>query len=445
MLIAGGEKKGRNASMRTTHRRYWVFFLLFLFSAIAYLDRVNMSVAGKPIAQEFGLSPIALGYLFSSFLWAYVLMMLPGGRLIDRWGPHVVASVATAVWSTAQMATGMVGSVAAMLLVRLGLGVGEAPFAPISYSSVRLWSPYTERGTAIAAISCGSTLGLAVGAPAVAWLIERLSWRWSFIITGAVGFLWVAVWAGLVSTPEKTEWLPPAERDHILAGRDAGITPPSHSGVGYLGLIRSPAMWGLFISQGCLVYTGYLYISWLPNYLQTARHLSILSSGIYTAIPFLISTVVGVVANWAGDRMLTAEAVRGGSRRYLVVLSLVFMTAGLAIPFVQSLAAVIILITIAVSAAHVGPSANGALVADLLRSPRDAGRATAFLVLGGNTFGLLAPIVTGYVVAATGSFNAAFTVAGALALVGAVAALALVRGTLGEHIRPSRASPGPVR
>ena len=74
-----------------THRRYWVFFLLFLFSGIAYLDRVNMSVAGKPIAHEFGLSPVALGYLFSSFLWAYVLMMLPGGRLIDRWGTHVVA------------------------------------------------------------------------------------------------------------------------------------------------------------------------------------------------------------------------------------------------------------------------------------------------------------------------------------------------------------------
>ena len=428
--------------MRPTHRRYWVFFLLFLFSAVAYIDRVNMSVAGKPIAHEFGLSPIALGYLFSSFLWAYVLMMLPGGRLIDRWGPHVIASVATAVWSTAQMATGMVGSFAAMLIVRLGLGVGEAPFAPISYSSVRIWSPYTERGTAIAAISCGSTLGLALGAPAVAWLIETLSWRWSFIITGAVGFVWVAVWAALVSTPEKTKWLPPAERDRILAGRDAGITPPSHSGVGYLGLIRCPAMWGLFISQGCLVYTGYLYISWLPNYLQTARHLSILNSGIYTAIPFLISTVVGVVANWVGDRVLTAEKVHGGSRRYLVALSLLFMSAGLGIPFVQSLAAVITLITIAVSAAHVGPAANGALVADLLRSPGDAGRATAFLVLGGNSFGLLAPIVTGYVVAATGSFNAAFAVAGALALVGAVAALALVHGTLGEHVRPSHASPG---
>ncbi|HTV45582.1 MAG TPA: hypothetical protein VMF05_09710, partial [Stellaceae bacterium] len=102
---------------------------------------------------------------------------------------------------------------------------------------------------------------------------------------------------------------------------------------------------------------------------------------------------------------------------------------------------VITLITIVVSAAHVGPAANGALVNDLLRSPGDTGRATAFLVLGGNSFGLLAPIVTGYVVAATGSFNAAFVVAGALALVGAVAALALARGALGEHIASSRTSP----
>ena len=427
--------------MRTTHRRYWVFFLLFLFSALAYLDRVNMSVAGKPIALEFGLSPIALGYLFSSFLWAYVLMMLPGGRLIDRWGTHVVASLATAVWSAAQIATGMVGSFATMLAARLGLGVGEAPFAPITYSSVRSWSPYTERGTAIAAISAGSSLGLALGAPVVAWLIETLSWRWSFIITGAVGFVWVLVWFALVSTPEKTRWLPQAEREYILAARDAGIAPPNHGGVGYLGLIGCPAMWGLFISQGCLVYTSYLYLSWLPNYFQTARHLSMLNSGIYTAIPFLVAMVVGIVANWAGDRLLSAEAVRSGNRRYLVALSLLFMAAGLAIPFVDSLAAIVALITIVVSFAHVGPAANGALVGDLLRSPGDAGRATAFLVLGGNTFGLLAPIVTGYVVDATGSFNAAFAVAGALALVGAVAALALGRGTLGEHIRPSRARP----
>ncbi len=426
--------------MKPTRRRYWVFFLLFLFNIIAYVDRANMSVAGKPIAHEFGLSPIALGYLFSSFLWAYVLMMLPGGLLIDRWGTHIVASVATVVWSAAQMTTGLVGSFAAMLAARLGLGIGEAPFAPVTYGSVRSWSPYTERGTAIAAISAGPPLGLALGAPVVGWLIELLSWRWSFIITGAVGFVWVVVWASLVSSMEKTRWLPQAEREQILASRDAGIAPPSHDGLGYLGLIRGPAMWGLFISQGCLVYTFYLYMAWLPNYLQTTRHISIVGSGLYTAIPFVFAAIVCIIINWFGDRLLSAEAVRAGKRRYLVALCLLLTAVGLAIPFVQPLAGVITLVTVAVSFANVGPAANGALVADILRSPGDAGRAFAFLVLGGNTFGLLAPIVTGYVIAATGSFNAAFVVAGILALVGVVAALTLARGTLGEESLPRLAA-----
>ena len=416
--------------MRTTRRRYWVFFLLFLFNVIAYVDRVNMSVAGRDIAHEFGLSPIALGYLFSSFFWAYVAMMLPGGRLIDRWGPHVMATVATAIWSAAQMLTGAAIGVATMLAARLGLGVGEAPFAPVTYRSVRAWSPYTERGTAIAAISAGASLGAAIGAPIVAWLIQASSWRWSFVVTGAVGFVWVAVWVWLVSTPEKTRWLPQAEREHILAERDAGIAPPEHAGVGYLGLIRSPAMWGLFISQGCLVYSVYLYLTWLPNYLQTARHLSLIGSGVYTSLPFFVATIVNVVANWFGDRMMSIEALRAGRRRYLVALCLVLTAVGLLVPYVQSLAAVVVLVTIAVSFGNVGPAANAALTSDLLHSPADAGRAFAFLVLGGNSFGLLAPIVTGYVVAATGSFNSAFVVAGVLALIGAVAALVLARGAI---------------
>jgi dipeptide/tripeptide permease len=110
---------------------------------------------------------------------------------------------------------------------------------------------------------------------------------------------------------------------------------------------------------------------------------------------------------------------------------------GLAIPWAQSLAAVVVLVSIAASFGNVGPAANGALVGDLLRSPADAGRAFAFLVLGGNSFGLLAPIVTGYLVEVTGSFNSAFILAGALALVGASVTLALVRTPIGEIRAPS--------
>jgi MFS family permease len=328
-----------------------------------------------------------------------------------------------------------------MLLTRLGLGVGEAPFSPIVYRSVRTWAPYTERGTATAVIGAGGSLGPALGAPLVAWLIQTLSWRWSCVITGAIGFVWVAVWMAVISTPEKTKWLPEPERQRILSEREAGIEPPEHDGVGYLALLRCPAMWGVFVSQGCLVYSLYLYLSWLPNYLQTARHMSVVESGFYTSIPFFIATAVNVIANWAGDRLLSVEAVRAGLRRYLVALCLLLTAAGMLIPYVESLTAVVVLISITVSFASAGPAANATLTSDLLRSPSDAGRAFAFLVLGGNVFGLLAPVVTGYLVEASGNFSSAFIAGGALALTGAVVTLAVSRGTIGEApmvVKPMR-------
>src|ERR1700761_276296 len=182
-----------------TRRRYWVYFLLFLFNVICYLDRINMSVAGKPIAAEFGLSPIQLGFLFSSFLWAYVVMMLPSGRLVDSLGAHRLAAIGAAFWSIAQMLTGATTGFVSMLIARLGLGAGEAPTFPVSYRAVRDWAPSSERGRAVGLIQAGTLFGPAFSAPIVAWLITALSWRWSFYITGAVGLVWVGIWMAFVS------------------------------------------------------------------------------------------------------------------------------------------------------------------------------------------------------------------------------------------------------
>jgi len=227
-----------------TRRRYWVYFLLFLLNTISYTDRVNMSLAGHSIATDFHLSPVALGYLFSSFLWAYVLVMLVGGWLIDRIGMHRVSAICATIWSLAQIGTGLAGSFGVMLLARLGLGVGEAPVSPISYRAVRDWGPFTEHGTAIGAIQSGTLLGPALGAPLVAWLISATSWQVSFYATGIIGLIWVIVWASLVSTPERTKWLPEAERQKIFAERHVvRSTVAPTSSCGYRGLMRSPSMW----------------------------------------------------------------------------------------------------------------------------------------------------------------------------------------------------------
>src|ERR1700722_1246847 len=192
-------------------------------------------------------------------------------------------------------------------------------------------------------------------------------------------------------------------------------------------------MWGLAISQGCAVYSVYLYLSWLPNYLQTARGLSLVSSGLFTSVPFLVGAALIILTNWIGDRMLTPDTMRRGSRRLVVVACLVLCSLGLAIPFVDSLTLVVILTIFPVSFGNTATATNAALTNDLLRSQADSGRAFAFMVLGGNVFGLLAPIVTGYIVQATGSFSSAFILAGAIALVGAVVSFTLTRHTLGEE------------
>lgn len=416
-----------------TRRRYWVYFLLFFLNTISYTDRVNMSLAGHSIATDFDLSPVALGYLFSSFLWAYVLVMLPGGKLIDGIGMHRVAAIGATIWSIAQIWTGLATGFVSMLVARLFLGVGEAPVSPISYRAVRDWGPFTEHGTAIGAIQAGTQLGPAIGAPLVAMLIAATSWQTSFYVTGAVGLLWVVIWVSLVSTLERTRWLPEAERKKILAERHVTQTVAADApACGYRGLLRSPAMWGLALSQGCAVYSLYLYLSWLPNYLQTVRHVSMVHSGIFTAIPFLVGAVVIVVVNWIGDVTLSADAARVGKRRNVVVVCLVLTAAGIAIPFTDSLGMVVFLTILPVSFSNTATATNAALTSDLLHSPADAGRAFAFLVLGGNVFGLLAPIVTGYIVAATGSFASAFVLAGVLALIGAVLSFTLTRYTIGE-------------
>lgn len=419
--------------MRTiTRRRFWVYFLLFLLNTISYSDRINMSLAGQPIAREFGLSPIALGYLFSSFLWAYVLMMLPGGRMIDSLGAHRVAALVATIWSVAQILTGASIGFVTMLLTRLGLGLGEAPVSPISYQSVREWGPRAEHGRAIGVIQSGTLLGPALASPLVAWIIASTSWRVSFYVTGAIGLVWVVVWVALVSTPERTRWLPEAERQHIFAERRAAQEPATGGGVGYRGLLRSPSMWGLAISQGCAVYSLYLYLSWLPTYLQTARHVSVINSGLFTSLPFFVGAIAIVGTNWIGDAILTPATLPSGRRRIVVAVCLVLAASGMAIPYVDSLGLVVALTILPVSFSNTASATNAALTSDLLRSPADSGRAFAFLVLGGNTFGLLAPIVTGYIVQATGSFASAFVLAGLLALIGAVISMTLTRHTLGE-------------
>lgn len=410
------------------YRRGWIALFLFVLAMINYMDRIALSIAAKPIAQEFHLDAVGMGYLFSSFIWSYALFLLPMGMLIDRFGAKRLASVGIAVWSAATVLTGAATNFASLMTARLVMGGGESSSNPVGAKVIRQWFPAGERGMVTAMFNSGSYAGPAICSVLLGALVASVGWRWSFVIAGGIGFVWLAAWMLWFDAPESTKWLDEPERNKILAERQA-VTATKNSGThhGLRTLLRSSTMWGLALTQGCNVYTQYLFLTWLPSYLQTTRHLSITGTGMLSAVPYAVSVVLCIAAGWGSDRYLKKTGVTGGRRRNAVAVAMLLAAVVLAVPFVDDIWLLMAVFSITLTGIASTTSLNFSLLNDLMPSGDNVAKAMAFLVVGGNVFGMLAPIVTGYVVKSTGSYDWAFGIAGVLLLIGAVITLTMTR------------------
>ena len=413
-------------------RRGWISLFLFTLAMINYVDRVALSVASKPIADEFGLSPVVMGYLFSSFLWTYLLCLMPMGILVDKFGSKIVNAAGITVWSAATMLTGLAPSYVALIATRLAMGVGEATTFPAGGRVVREWIPAGERGITNAIFMAGTQAGPAFGALIVAWIVSEIGWRGSFLAVGAIGFLWLAAWLVWYDIPERVRWLGKEEREKIVRERGAATDAlEKRSGSKrVLDLLRSRTMVGLALAEGCAVYTQYLFLTWLPSYLQTTRHLTILKTGMFTALPYAGAALLGIALGRVSDRILTHDAVGQGRRRSMGVVMMLSSSVILLTPFVEQIWLMMVLFTLSLTGMATAISLNFSLVNDLLRNPEDSGKAMSILVVGGNSFGIIAPIVTGYVIQATGSYNWAFGIAGLLLVAGATILLTMTRSPI---------------
>jgi MFS family permease len=410
-------------------RRGWVCVFLFTLTTINYADRVALSVAAKPISTEFGLTPVQMGYLLSSFLWTYVLCLIPVGLLVDRFGGKIVNSFGIGLWSAATLLTGFAPNFLFMMGSRMIMGMGESTSWPASNRIIREWFPASERGLANAIFGAGSTAGPAIGAVTVSAIVAVWGWRTGFVIAGSVGFIWLLLWMLVFDVPERVRWLGQPERDKILRERDGGGASSdavkTASPLTYL--LRQRSVWGLFFTQGSEVYGSYMLITWLPTYLQQAKGLSVMNAGMLTAVPFALASVFGIALGKISDWLLTPAAVDAGRRRTMIAVMLVGVSSMLLVPFIDQLWIIMLILAAVRAMGLAGSALNFALVTDLVRSRGDIGKVTAITVMGGNSFGAIAPIVTGYVIALTGSFDRAFFVAGLLPLAGAAVTFLMTR------------------
>ncbi len=424
------------------HRRVWICVFLFTLTLVNYTDRVALSVAVTPIAAEFHLTKVQMGYLLSSFLWMYLICLLPVGLLVDRFGGKAVNAVGIGIWSAATVLTGFTTGFVSMATTRIVMGMGESTSWPACNRVIREWFPASERGVANAIFGAGAAAGPAIGAVLVSAVVAWLGWRAGFFVAGAIGFIWLAAWLIAFDKPERATWLRQPERDKILNERDGEATTATGHGASPLWhLLTLRTVWGLFLTQGCEVYGGYMLLTWLPSYLQTAKGLSVLNAGMLTAVPFGAATIVAIALGRISDRLLSRDAVHAGRRRSMLAVMLVSAASILLIPFIDSLWLIVVVLAVARSMGAAGSALNFALVTDLVRNPADIGKVTSITVLGGNSFGMMGPIVTGYVVGLTGSFNGTFAVAGILALIGAVATLTMTRRPIEAYTAFGRAAP----
>lgn len=408
--------------------RAWIGVFLFTLAMINYMDRIALSIAAKPIAEEFHLSSVGMGYLFSSFIWSYALFLIPVGLLIDRYGAKRIGGLGILVWSTATALTGAASSFVTLMAARLVMGAGEAVSNPVGGKVIREWIPATERGTTTAVFNSGSYAGPAICSIVLAALVASLGWRWSFVIAGGIGAVWLLAWYCFYGKPEDVRWLSEQERAHILQHRDGEKGAATGKGYGLKKLLKTPTLWGLALTQGCNVYTQYLFLTWLPSYLQEARHLTLAKSGVVTAIPYAMAVVLCIGLGKLSDLYLKkGGGVSSGKRRNVIALSMLIASCILLIPFADSTFGLVAISSLTLAGIASTTSLNFSLLNDMLPSTGDVGRAVAFVVMGGNLFGMLAPVVTGYVIQASGGYNAAFVIAGSLLLVGAVIALTMTR------------------
>jgi MFS family permease len=349
--------------------------------------------------------------------------------LIDRFGARAVITSGMFVWSAASTLTGMVTGLAGLVAARLFLGVGEASSYPAGNRIIREWAPRGERGIMIAIFNAGSTAGSAAGIFAAAMLIGIFGWRASFYILGALTLVWTILWWSFYRTPEQAKWLSEKERRHIVTQREPETDDLIHEMQLKL-LLRTPTMWGLLLVQGFQTYSLYLFLTWLPSYLTNVRHLQLFQVGWLGMLPYLVSMVSGILLGAVSDRMTKGKDLSTGVRRKFMMVLMLLASCIVFVPFAHSLAGMECLVIVAIACGIGANSLNFALASDMIYDPKSAGTVFGLVVLGGNVFGFLAPILTGVIISLTHEYTLSFAIAGALLIVAIGITWTLVRRPL---------------
>ena len=401
--------------------RHAILFLLCLMYFIAYIDRVNISVAAPTLRKELGLTPTQLGLVFSAFAYPYAGMQIVGGWLSDRFGPRRVLAALSLLWASATIMTGLSWSVASLVVFRLLVGAGEGGAFPTATRAFTFWLPVRERGFAQGVTHSFARLGGAITPPIVLAIVARYGWRESFAVLGAASLAWTLVWVvSFRDTPGEHRWVTASELADIGAG---GKSPPaSHRQTPWRQIVSR--MWLVTLVDFCYGWSLWVFLTWLPSYLSDARGFKPGQIALMTMLPLL----GGVVGDTLGGVISDAIFRRTGSlrlaRRAPLVVglggALVFMLPAIVI---ESAPGAVYLLGAAFFFLELSNAVLWTLPLDIAGAY--AGTAGGIMNTGFGVAGMISPVVFGVLIERTGHYEPPLFISAGLLLVGAVCSLAI--------------------
>ncbi len=408
-------------SFLRTHVRWILIFWVFVISAIAFLDRVNISIAGRSIQREFHLDNVHLGWIFSSFVAGYALFQAPGGRLADRFGPRRILAIgaicgATFTTMTALVPSAFTAALALMITVRVSLGLGEAVIFPGSNRLVASWIPSKERGLANGLIFAGVGAGAGLTPPLISYIMQHYGWRSAFFITAPVELTAGIIWYLLArDKPETHPWVGKVELEAIQAGLPKQTGPGK--AIPWRVILRSRDVGALSASYFCYGYVAYIFFTWFFLYLSAVRGLDLKSSAFYGMLPFIAMATCSPLGGLISDKVTKRFGKRAGRGSIAIVglgLAAVFLFLGMQAADVR-LASIVL--AGGAGALYLSQSSFWSVTADL--AGRSAGTVSGVMnmcnQIGGAVTASLTPIIANHF-----GWHASFLVAASLCVVGAL-------------------------
>jgi ACS family glucarate transporter-like MFS transporter len=402
--------------------RWFLVFGLFILSAVAYLDRVNISIAGSSIAAEYHLSHIQLGWIFSAFLVGYALFQTPGGWLADRLGPRRVLTAGVLWWGiftalTAVVSTKVAFAVLLFAAVRFLLGAGEAIIYPASNQFVSRWIPSAERGIANGLIFAGVGVGAGVTPILITHVMVRYGWRWSFWMSAIIGLIAGTAWYFVArDTPEEHSHVSVPELTHIQVGRTAKSAADGR--IRWGTIIRSKEVLALTLSYFSFGYVAWIFFSWFFIYLAKVRGLDLKVSAFYTTLPFLAMAACSPLGGAISDKLTKLYGKRAGRCGIAVfglLLTAVFLAFG---SQVQSARLASVVLAGGAGALYLSQSSFWSVTADIAAG--SSGSVSGFMNMGNQFGGALTASLTPAIAARFG-WTTSFCVAAGLSVLGAAA------------------------